>query len=520
MRLVDGVGEFYDRVTGKKFVPRGNNYIRLDDQIAPGGQIFFHSTFNVGSYEPDRAEQALEIMQAEGYNTVRVMLNACCLANALGDSAGGVSSEYVANLTDFLNKAKANGIYVLLEPGDIPATGGYLELMDSTWSADFAGNSASLLRPGGVQANIKRWQDLIGELVRQSAPLDAIFAYELGNEIFFESNLPPFSLRSGVVHTANGKTYDLALEQDKQRMMDDGLVYWIDTLRAEILSLDPSGLVTVGFFWPQQPHPSRIGDPRVIETRPPIWESSADFIDLHPYPGWDLTLPEYVDNFGMAGMEEKPIIMGEFGAAQSSYATESEAARALHDWQVESCHYGFDGWLLWTWDSEEQTDFYNGLTGEGQIDKALAPIDRPDPCQPGEFAFFEVNLALGRAVRASRTLQGYPPSNAVDGTASDWWGGGAPPPQWIEIDLGEPATIGLIRLVTSQSPAGTTRHQVWLGSTPDELYLAYTFEGETADSQILEFLPQAPIEGVRYVRVVTESSPSWVGWREIEVLAP
>ena len=329
VRVIDGVGEFYDRVTGEEFIPRGNNYIRLDNQIAPDGHVFFHSTFNVGSYDPDRVQQALETMRGEGYNTVRVMLNACCQANALGDPAGGVSPEYVANLTDFLNKAKAHGIYVLLEPGDIPATGGYIELMDSTWSQDFAGNSASLLRPGGLRANIQRWQDLIAELVRQDAPLDAIFAYELGNEIFFESNLPPFSLASGVVHTANGHTYDMASDQDKQRMMDEGLVYWIDTLRAEILNLDPTGLVTVGFFSPQEPHPSRIGDPRVIETRPAIWESSADFIDLHPYPGWDLTLPQYVDNFGMAGMEEKPIIMGEFGTARSSYATEFRGSARL-----------------------------------------------------------------------------------------------------------------------------------------------------------------------------------------------
>jgi len=45
-------------------------------------------------------------MQADGYNTVRVMLNGCCFSNALGDPSGGVSPGYIANLTDFLNKAK------------------------------------------------------------------------------------------------------------------------------------------------------------------------------------------------------------------------------------------------------------------------------------------------------------------------------------------------------------------------------------------------------------------------------
>jgi hypothetical protein len=258
----------------------------------------------------------------------------------------------------------------------------------------------------------------------------------------------------------------------------------------------------------------------VIETRPAIWESTADFLDLHPYPGGDLTLPQYIDNFGMAGMEEKPILMGEFGAARSSYATEAGAARALHDWQVESCGYGFDGWLLWTWDGEEQTDFYNALTGEGLINQALAPASRPDPCQPGSFAFFEQNLALGKTTRASRSLPESPPSNAVNGTTEDWWGAGAPPIQWIEIDLGEPSAVRLIRLVISQSPPGETLHQLWVGPAPGELYLAHTFEGSTSDLQVLEFSPEAPIDDVRYLQVVTRRSPSWVSWREIEVLAP
>ena len=30
----------------------------------------------------------------------------------------------------------------------------------------------------------------------------------------------------------------------------------------------------------------------------------------------------------------------------------------------------------------------------------------------------------------------------------------------------------------------------------------------------------SPLEDVRYIRVNTRQSPSWVGWKEIEVLAP
>jgi hypothetical protein len=212
--------------------------------------------------------------------------------------------------------------------------------------------------------------------------------------------------------------------------------------------------------------------------------------------------------------------MGEFGAARSTYASVAATARALHDWQVVSCELGFDGWLLWTWDTDEQTEFFNGLSDQGQINQVLAPVNRPDPCQPGEFAFLETNIALGKSVRASRTLPGYPPENAVNGTGDDWWGAGDFAPQWIEIDLSQPSSVRLIRLLISQSPPGETRHQIWVGSAPDQLYLLHTFEGLTADLQTLEFIPEAPVSDIRYVRIVTRNSPSWIGWREIEIISP
>ena len=83
---------------------------------------------------------------------------------------------------------------------------------------------------------------------------------------------------------------------------------------------------------------------------PPSGTSQADFIDLHPYPGFELNLRQYVENFGMDGMQEKPIIMGEFGVTRRSFASTASAANALVRWQVKSCKFGFDGWLLWTWD--------------------------------------------------------------------------------------------------------------------------------------------------------------------------
>ena len=68
IRVIDGVGEFYDRLTDRTFVPRGSNYIRLAEQQAPGGMVVYHSTFNVGLYDAVRADEALGRMHADGYN--------------------------------------------------------------------------------------------------------------------------------------------------------------------------------------------------------------------------------------------------------------------------------------------------------------------------------------------------------------------------------------------------------------------------------------------------------------------
>jgi hypothetical protein len=236
------------------------------------------------------------------------------------------------------------------------------------------------LTEGGREGNSLFFNDLVQGLTALGARLNAILAYELRNELYFNSDQPPLSLTSGTVTTANGETYDMSDPASKQLMMDENLTWWTDRMRETILELDPSALVTVGFFWPQQPNPTRIGDPRVIQPYPAMANSTADFVDLHTYPGLELTMPQYVENFAMNGHLEKPVMMGEFGAFEFVYPDTDTSAQALKSWQVESCSYGFKGWLLWTWDSDEQPELWNGLSATGQINEALAPVGRPDPC--------------------------------------------------------------------------------------------------------------------------------------------
>jgi NedA-like, galactose-binding domain len=130
------------------------------------------------------------------------------------------------------------------------------------------------------------------------------------------------------------------------------------------------------------------------------------------------------------------------------------------------------------------------------------------------------NLAYGKRVTASQSLAGLQPEKAVDGLFDTWWGSGAPSPQWIEIDLGQGSTIGSIRLSISQDPAGRTVHRVY-GRAPGlpELLL-HVFDGVTTGDQVLEYVPDEPWDGIEFIRIATDVSPSWVSWREIEVLAP
>jgi hypothetical protein len=353
--------------------------------------------------------------------------------------------------------------------------------------------------------------------VERGAPLDALLAYELRNELYFTDRYPPFSLRGGSVPMANGTAYDMSSPDDRRRALEDNLVHWIDRMRAAIVAVDPTALVTVGFFQPQGPNVSRVGDDRLIETREAILRSTADFIDLHGYPGGELNLRQIVENYGLPPVTAKPILLGEFGAEHGPFPTADDAVRALVGWQVESCTHGFDGWLVWTWDTLEQPEFWNALDADGAIERALAPTTRPDPCSIGDIGL-SVELASGSTASASQSAGDGSAAQAVDGLVDTIWSAGGDVPQWIELDLGSEWTVDSIRLLVAQSPAGPTRHVVSVRGTAGATQAVGTIERTTTDGEWLELRPPSPLTGVRFVRIDTTRSPSWVAWREVSIL--
>lgn len=130
------------------------------------------------------------------------------------------------------------------------------------------------------------------------------------------------------------------------------------------------------------------------------------------------------------------------------------------------------------------------------------------------------NVAFSKSVRASKSDQSQP-QGAVDGDPDTYWGAGDFAPQWIEIDLGEPYTLAELRLLVGQSPGGDTSHQVLVKgpNSGDKFQTAHIFSGVTDDLQWLRLAFPEPLQEVRYVRIETISSPSWIAWREIEVIA-
>lgn len=515
--------EFYDRQTGLPFVPRGSTFVRRRLNETPTFQtVFSSSTFMVGLYDATAAGAALQAMSAEGYNTVRVFLDVTCRVGCLSDSAqtDGLSRPYLLNVADFIQRAKANGIYVLLSLEALPYGSSYEALARTSCCATFDRENVLYLTANGAEAHRLFWQALIRDLHAVGAPLDYVWAYELVSEVFFRESSPPLSLSSGLVTTGNGSSYDMAVAAQKQLMMDENLVSWASRVRSAILEVDPTALVTIGSLWPKTPNGARAGDPRVIRTQP-LFGSALDFVGLHLHPGVELTLPQYMQNFELTTPVVKPVVIDDFGAFQYAYPTAGDGSLALQGVEAGSCAYGIDGWLFWSWDTTEfaagDPQMWNALSSGGLIGQGLGPRLRPDPCAA---APWNGNLALNKPTTASASGDG-PSANAVDGLLANSWGAGGYPPQWIDIDLGGVVSVGRVRLFVNQFPDGTTIHRVYgRPSTADPWVLLHEFNGHTVDDQVLEHQPGSAWTNVRYLRVETYASPSWVSWKEIEVYGP
>ncbi len=515
VRTVEGEGEFYVVSTGETFTPRGFNYIKLDWQTTPlEEQHRGHSTFMVGAYDPGKMEEHLRKLAGDGYNTLRCFLSTECRDYCLGDQEkGGLRDAYMQNVVDFLRLARKYDLYIIFTVDVVPQTGGYLETIYETKPEEVDASSLAYMTEGGLEASRRFWTDLVTHLVDAGAATDHILGYQLCNELYFDSNYPPFTLESGMLTTVNGKTYDLSSTTAKREMLEDNLIFWFDQIRTSIREVDPTALVTTGFFQPQEPNPTRIGDTRIIYTGRFLRESTADFVDLHAYPGVELTLDQYMENYDVPDISAKPLIMGECGAPYSAFGSAGEAAHSFMNWHAQSCEYGFDGWLIWTYGAWLREEFWSGLDEEEIINRVLSPHIREDACGFPP----EINKALEATVSVSQELEGYPKEHLNDGMAWTDWNSGGDPPQWVQLEFNEPMVLGKVDLLVAMYPVtGHTHHQLLVKRSGSSDYeLVHEFTGETYTDTHLIFEPDEPLREITRLRVKTLESPSWVGWWEV-----
>jgi len=396
VRVVSGRGEFYDTVTGDVFSPRGNKYA-----IAGSTQGF--TTFNVGMYDASAAEIALSRMQSDGYNTVRIHIDATYNSGTLGFPA--VDAGYMTNVVDFLSRANAHGIYVLITGTrtntvedfslyGLPAS--YASIVNSYPSpTDVASINRLAMHPGNINAMKVYSADVI-RWIKDSNPnlSSTVLAYEPLVEPHFYSDAPPFSLTSGFVTLANGKTYDMANPVSRQLAADDSAIYWANQMTEAVKEVDPALLVGSGVWAPieaLQPStdhrsPFRV---RALNT------SNFDFLDLHASPdGGDVAqyLAERIHSAELDVLDTaKPRFFGEYDGLKAYYADTTSAASALRAFQLASCSYFFQGWILGGgWDSASHLNLaWHALDDGGVINSALAPVNIANACPLPNDAIFK-----------------------------------------------------------------------------------------------------------------------------------
>ncbi len=365
-------GEFVVGPDRAPFQMRGFDYQPVTSFKLDGKEQYRNDTFASRFYNHVQIVRTLKQMETLHYNSVRVFID----LNEIGNNTGsGLNPAYISNLADFTKVAQQDDIRVLLVTGQLPGAGGFSPKIDprfGTWNSYF-------LDPADVRAMQRYISTLITDLRSSGAPLSDVL-WELVGEQDWKNGSAPLNWKAGSVRTANGQTYNMASPASRIAMENDNLLYWTNTLSSEIHRMLPGSLVGLGFY-----APSINLMRRSWTVRPQVvfgGTAQNDFVDVHAYSNLG-SLAQQIDSFD-AGTTEKPVIMAEFGAARSSFSTPSAAAQGVVQWQELSCRLGglsISGWLLWTWNSSAQLEYWTALDGGGQIEHTLAPVSRPNPCK-------------------------------------------------------------------------------------------------------------------------------------------
>ncbi len=374
-------GTFVNSVTGEKFTPKGFNYARLHKG--------WHSTFGRKTYEPERIEKMLRDLHTNGFNIVRVFVDQLA-ENGIVDSekAEKLSSVYMNNVCDFLKRAAKNHVYVVFTFPMMPISKQYSDLFDKI-RPDIVGINQVYLTRGAIKAKAKYISDFV-QWIKNKNPelLPIVFSYELCNEAAMVVDKPPFSLKKGFIIPANKKKYDLSSDKELQKMVDDHTLLWVYNCVKQIKKVDPLALVSANVFTyvaVYRTGPGKILVDESVDARFPLRaltlaKSKIDYLDIHLYPlksssiKEDLESIEWSETLSACRETGKPVVMGEFGFFRENQKNITAAVKAMKHVLAQARENGFQGFMYWTYDTDEQKRIWNGKSENGRIIKELKKV--------------------------------------------------------------------------------------------------------------------------------------------------
>ncbi len=377
-----------------------------------------HATLITGVYDPTRVETAFTQMAADGYSFIRVFIaydgegyvrdaNGNVVSGPYYGIAGpytigadhldGLYKPYLDNFVDLLRRARAHALYVQPTFEWLPENAAYA-LPPSAYPKD--PNGAPYVDGVNLFYLAQPWIDMKKTYVAaflsyvksvDPALLTSIVAIDLQNEIFVDTSLAPFT-RTDVVPLADGLSYDMSQDVDRQQAVDANFVHWANDLVGAGHAVDPAALFgasvftfnAIGLGGPNGVH----SNPQIRETRYPArpWSlatySLLGYTDIHSYvapspdghpydPAWDLGTSE----LSMIPTSQKPLWLGEFGTFRWIYASAAAAAPVVKAHKDALVKMGFRAWGFWSWDIAQGISFgtFDAVEAGGVIDAALNP---------------------------------------------------------------------------------------------------------------------------------------------------
>lgn len=373
-------GKFVDTAAEERFVPRGMHYIRL----LPDGR---HYVLDPGRYDADRIEAMLTDLELHGYNLVRIFVGHIGVAGE-----NGLAPEFVTTLCDFLERAQRHRVRVILVPDFVPPAPVYERMKGRV--ANVGQMQLLYLDSGHVEAKQAYLKDLVGAIkARQPDLLATVFAYELENEACYFATEPPFDDRTGSFEY-DGKVYDLSSNREVQALLDAAVADWANAMVNAIHEVDPEALVScsvfsyeaVGRSGPGQLEQDPQKDPRVPVRPLVLAHSRLSYLDVHLYAPSEEGLANDLATMEWPAVREacnrtgKPLVMGEFGALRREFPDAAAAAEGMHRHIARAKSEGFDGWVYWTYDCDEQPELFNAMSEAGVILRSLGTAT-PEPHQ-------------------------------------------------------------------------------------------------------------------------------------------